>query len=328
LVTGFIARGCIVELLELGYRVRTTVRSLSRASAVHGAVARAVDPTDHLSCVAADLTSDDGWDAAVAGCDYVLHVASPLGLDGSTDIVAPARDGTLRVLRAATEAGVKRVVLTSAANTASPSSYRDEGASDETLWTNPDVPGLPAYRRSKTLAERAAWTFMESAGGSTTLTTVLPGAVFGPILDTDNLGSVQVIGRLLQGKMRGTPRIGLEVVGVRDIADMHIRAMTTPEAAGRRFLATGEFMWMADVASVLHNRLGDDAARVPIRQIPDAIVRLVALFDPGLRAITPGLGRKSRHTTAKAERLLGWKPRPAADTITDCARSLLANGAA
>jgi dihydroflavonol-4-reductase len=232
------------------------------------------------------------------------------------------------VLRAATAAGVKRVVMTSAANTASPSSYRDEGVSDETVWTDPEVPGLPAYRRSKTLAERAAWAFMETAGGSTTLATVLPGAVFGPILDTDNHGSVQVVGRLLQGKMRGIPRIGLEVVDVRDVADVHIRAMTEPRAAGERFLATGEFIWMAEVAGVLRERLGADAARVPTRTIPDAIVRLVALFDPELRAITPGLGRRSRHTTAKAERLLGWKPRPAADTITDCARSLLANGAA
>jgi nucleoside-diphosphate-sugar epimerase len=219
-------------------------------------------------------------------------------------------------------------VLTSAANTASPSSYRDEGVSDETLWTDPATPGLQAYRKSKTLAERAAWAFMETADGRTTLTTVLPGAVFGPILDTDNLGSVQVIGRMLRGRMPGTPRIGLEVVDVRDIADVHIRAMTTPEAAGQRFLATGEFMWMGDIAAVLRERLGRDAAKVPTRTIPDTIVRLVALFDPEMRSITPGLGRKNRHTTAKAQELLGWRPRPGADTVADCARSLIENGAA
>jgi len=161
-----------------------------------------------------------------------------------------------------------------------------------------------------------------------TLTTVLPGAVFGPILGTDNLDSVQVIGRMLRGRMPGTPRIGLEVVDVRDIADMHIRAMTTPEAAGQRFLATGEFVWMADIAAVLRERLGPAAAKVPTRTIPDVIVRLVALFDPEMRAITPGLGRKNRHTTAKAQQLLGWRPRPAADTVTDCARSLIENDAA
>jgi dihydroflavonol-4-reductase len=326
--TGFIARWCIVELLQRGYRVRTTVRSPSREAAVHDAVSRVVDPADRLTCVVADLTTDDGWDDAVAGCDYVLHVASPLGLNGSGDLVAPARDGALRVLHAATAAGVKRVVLTSAANTASPSSYRDEGISDETLWTDPETPGLQVYRKSKTLAERAAWEFMETANAPTTLATVLPGAVFGPILDAENLGSVQVIGRMLRGRMPGTPRIGLEVVDVRDIADVHIRAMTAPEAAGQRFLATGEFMWMSDIAAVLRDRLGPDAAKVPTRTIPDAIVRLVALFDPEMRAITPGLGRKNRHTTAKAQQLLDWRPRPAADTVSDCARSLIENGAA
>ncbi|HVQ50194.1 MAG TPA: NAD-dependent epimerase/dehydratase family protein [Mycobacterium sp.] len=326
--TGFIARWCIAELLQRGYRVRTTVRSPFREAAVRDAVSRVVDPGDRLTCVVADLTSDDGWDDAVSGCDYVLHVASPLGLDGSGDLVAPARDGALRVLRAATAAGVKRVVLTSAANTASPSSYRDDGISDETLWTDPEAPGLQAYRKSKTLAERAAWEFMEKADGPTTLTTVLPGAVFGPILDTENLGSVQVIGRMLRGRMPGTPRIGLEVVDVRDIADVHIRAMASPAAAGQRFLATGEFMWMGDIAAVLRDRLGPDGAKVPTRAIPDMIVRLVALFDPEMRSITPGLGRKNRHTTAKAHELLGWRPRPAADTVVDCARSLIENGAA
>lgn len=326
--TGFIARWCIVELLQRGYQVRTTVRSRSRDQAVRDAVSRVVDPGDRLTCVVADLTSDDGWNEAVDGCDYVLHVASPLGFDGAGDLITPARDGTLRVLRAATAAGVKRVVMTSAANTASPSSYRDEGVSDETLWTDPDTPGLPAYRRSKTLAEQSAWQFMENNSRTTTLTTILPGAVFGPILDTDSVGSVQVIGRLLNGTMRGTPRIGLEVVDVRDIADVHIRAMTEPQAAGERFLATGEFMWMHEIATVLRDRLGTDAQKVPTRTIPDFIVRVVALFDSQLRSITPGLGRKNRHTTAKAERLLGWRPRPAADTVVDCARSLIENGAA
>ena len=324
--TGFIARWCIVELLQQSYRVRTTVRNLTREAAVRDAVSRVIDPADLLTCVVADLTSDDGWHDAVAGCDYVLHVASPLGLDGSGDLVAPARDGALRVLRAATAAGVKRVVLTSAANTASPSSYRDEGISDEPLWTDPDTPGLQTYRKSKTLAERTAWTFMETADGPTTLATVLPGAVFGPLLNTENLGSVQVIGRLLRGRMRGTPRIGLEVVDVRDIADLRIRAVTAPEAAGQRFLATGEFMWMGDIAAVLRDRLGPDAAKVPTRTIPDALVRLVAGFDPEMRAIAPGLGRKNRHTTAKAQELLGWRPRPATDTVVDCARSLIENG--
>lgn len=142
------------------------------------------------------------------------------------------------------------------------------------------TPGLPAYRRSKTLAERSAWEFIQNNSSTTTLTTVLPGAVFGAILDTDNVGSVQVIGRLLNGRMRGAPRVGLEVVGVRDIADVHIRAMTEPQAGGERFLATGAFVWMHDIAAMLRERLGADAQRVPTRTIPDFVVRAAALFDP------------------------------------------------
>ena len=214
------------------------------------------------------------------------------------------------MLRAATVAGVERVVMTSAANTASPSSYTDDSVTDESLWTDGNDTELPAYRRSKTLAERAAWDFVADSDTATTLTTILPGAVFGPILTSDNLGSVEVIGRMLRGEMPGTPRIGLEVVDVRDVVDIHLRAMTTPAAAGERFLATGEFMWMGDIARVLRANLGDDASKVPTEEIPDDVIRALAESSAELRGIMPGLGRKNRHTTAKAEAVLGWTPRP------------------
>ena len=229
----------------------------------------------------------------------------------------------MRVLRAATVAGVERVVMTSAANTASPSSYTDDSVTDESLWTDGNDTELPAYRRSKTLAERAAWDFVADSDAATTLTTILPGAVFGPILASDNLGSVEVVGRMLRGEMPGTPRIGLEVVDVRDIVDIHLRAMTTPAAAGERFLATGEFMWMGDIARVLRANLGDDASKVPTEEIPDDVIRVLAESSAELRGIMPGLGRKNRHTTAKAEAVLGWTPRPVAETVLDCARSLI-----
>lgn len=325
--TGYVAGWCIAELLRRGYRVRTTVRSAANEDAVRAAVVTVVDPGDRLSVAIADLTSDDGWEAAVAGVAYVLHVASPLGADGSTDpdaLIAPARDGALRVLRAAAAAGVRRVVMTSAANAASPSSYAEEGVTDETLWTDADDPTLIPYRRSKTLAERAAWDFMASHGGQTTLTTILPGAVFGPILTTATMGSVGIIARMVRGSMRGVPHIGLEVVDVRDVADIHIRAMTCPEAAGERFLATGEFLWMRDIARTLRAELGPAGARVSTRQLPDVVVRFAARFlDPSLRGITPSLGRRNRHSTEKARRVLGWQPRPAAETVVDCARSLI-----
>jgi nucleoside-diphosphate-sugar epimerase len=259
----------------------------------------------------------------MVGVDYVLHVASPLG---EGELIAPARDGTLRVLRAASAAGVQRVVMTSAANAASPASYTAEGVTDETLWTV-DSPSLPAYRRSKTLAERAAWDFMAAYGGPMELATILPGAVFGPILSTSNLGSAQIIARMLQGKMPGVPKIGLEVVDVRDLADLHIRAMKSAEAAGERFLGTGEFAWMREIATALREKLGPLAAKVPTRQLPNFVVRAAARFDPQLRSITMSLGRRNRHSVAKAQRVLDWAPRPAAETVVVCAQSLLEKGA-
>jgi nucleoside-diphosphate-sugar epimerase len=252
-------------------------------------------------------------------------VASPLGQDDPRDpdeLIVPARDGALRVLRAATAAGVERVVLTSAANAASPSSYAEEGTTDETLWTVDD-PALPAYRRSKTLAERAAWDFMADHTGPTTLTTILPGAVLGPVLSRDTLGSVRIVARMLAGRMPGAPRIGLEVVDPRDLVDLHIRAMLAPEAAGQRFLGTGEFVWMREIGAALRSGLGAAGRKAPVRELPDFAVRLAARTDPALRAITISLGRRHRHSTGKAHRLLGWTPRPAAEAVVDCGRSLL-----
>ena len=324
--TGFIAGWCIVELLQRGYAVRTTVRSLSKERAVRAAVASGGAAGEHLAVFAADLTADEGWDAAMTGCDYVLHVASPLGLDAPRErnaLVAPARDGTLRVLRAAVKANVKRVVMTSAAATARPPLSSDR-TSDETIWADPDDPQFDAYRVSKILAERAAWDFMSKAGGATELVTILPGAVFGPILTADNLGSVQIMERLLQGRPSVLPRLGFWVVDVRDLADLHIRAMISPAAAGQRFIAAGDFMWMGDMAKALRDKLGRRAAKVPTRRLPDFVARLMFAFMPALRTLAPLLGRKYMLTSEKAHRVLGFSPRPAATTVVDCAESLIA----
>ncbi|MFT4135214.1 NAD-dependent epimerase/dehydratase family protein [Microbacterium sp.] len=328
--TGYVGGWAIVALLERGYDVRATVRSSGKEALVRAAVASEVDPGDRLSFAHADLLQDEGWDTAMDGIDYVLHMASPLGDESSRDadaLIVPARDGTLRVLRAASRAGVKRVVMTSAANAASPTSYTAEGVTDETLWTI-DSPSLPAYRRSKTIAERAAWDFMAASSGGTELTTVLPGAVLGPVLTADNVGTASIVQRMLRGTMPGAPRIGLEVVDVRDLVDLHIRAMTEPAAAGQRFLGTGPFIWMGDIAKVLGDQLGDAAAKVSTRVLPNVVVRIASILDPSLRAITISLGRRNRHSTAKAQRVLGWVPRPAEETVVDCAKSLIAHGAA
>lgn len=328
--SGFIGGWCIALLLQRSYSVRTTMRDLSQEAAVRASIAAADGPTDKLSFFRADLTRDDGWDAASAGCDRVLHVASPLGFSGPADpqaMLAAARDGTLRVLKAATLAGIKRVVMTSAAATATPPLLSAQSSlSDESVWFDPDEPKVDAYRQSKRLAERAAWDFINAHPGPTTLTTILPGAVFGPVLNAVHLGSVQVIARLLQGRVPAAPRLGFEVVDVRDIADAHIRAMSSPEAAGQRFLVVGDFMWMIDIARLLRDRLADEwgeaARRLPTRTMPDLLFRLVALRNPAIRSMAPRLGRAHRHSAVKVQQVLGWHARPAADTLLDCARSL------
>jgi nucleoside-diphosphate-sugar epimerase len=198
---------------------------------------------------------------------------------------------------------------------------------DESRWTDTNDAKLGPYRISKTIAERAAWDFMASQSGPTTLTTILPSAVLGPVFSAEHLGSVQLISRLLNGSMPGIPRLGFCAVDVRDLVDLHIRAMTALEAAGERFIAAGDWVWMADVSGVLRSALGADAKKVPTRQLPDFVLRLVALFDRPLQFITPTLGRKHVFSSAKAQAVLGWKPRPVDTTIIDCARSLIATGA-
>jgi dihydroflavonol-4-reductase len=317
--TGFVAGWCIVELLERGYAVRTTVRSRSKEAAVRAVAG------DRAEIVVADLTRDEGWAEAVAGCDYVLHVASPLGSDGRSDpdaIIDAAREGTLRVLRAAVAAGVKRVVMTSSTAAATPTDSA-AAVSDESVWTDPAGPAVTPYRRSKILAERAAWDFMAAHPGPTTLTTVLPVAIFGPVLARNGGSSVDVIQRLLTGRPPVLPRFGFTIVDVRDLADLHIRAMTAPDAAGERFIAGGGFMWLSEIAATLRSALGERAAKVPVRGVPDAVVRVLARVVPPLRTLTPLLGRQLTFSSAKAQRMLGFAPRPAATTVVDTATSLL-----
>ncbi|TCK21529.1 NAD-dependent epimerase/dehydratase family protein [Pseudonocardia endophytica] len=321
--TGFVASWCVRALLERGETVRTTVRDLGREPRVRAAVG---EPGDRLEVVAAELLADDGWAEAMKGCTRVLHVASPMAAGDPADpeeLIAPAREGAVRVLRAAADAGVPRVVMTSSCAAATPPPGT-EGDVDERLWTDPEQAGLDTYRRSKVLAERAAWDAAAGFGG-TTLTTVLPGAVFGPILSPDGRGSVEVIGRLLRG-MPGAPRIGLNVVDVRDVADLHVRAAFAPEAAGQRYIAVGGFLWMSEVAAELRERLGGQARRVPRRTLPDVALRVLARFRPELGGIVPMLGRRYGYDTTKARTELGWSPRPARTTVVDCARSLIDHG--
>ncbi len=320
--TGFVAGWTIAGLLQRGYRVRTTVRSLERADAVRRAVGRIVEPGEMLEFVAADLTSDAGWDAAVAGCESVLHIASPLGSGGDDEsLIAAARDGTLRVLGAAAKAGVKRVVMTSSTAACTPAKPLAR-AIDENDWTDPDQPGLAVYRKSKVLAEQAAWDFMAGVP-QMSLTTILPGAIFGPVLTKAHLGSVGIIQRLIEGQPPALPRLGFNITDVRDLAELHIVAMTTPQAAGERFIALGEALWYGEVAQTLKARLGPKGAKVTTAAMPDLVARGLAVASPQMKALLPLLGRTQAFSTDKARRVLGFAPRPARDTIGDCGESLV-----
>lgn len=323
--SGYLGGWCLVELLRRGYRVRTTVRDISREAEVRARLEPEVDPGDNLTVLAADLLSDEGWEQAVQGCDYVLHVASPFPPrqpEDPDDLIVPAREGTLRVLKAALDAGVNRIVVTSSVAAVGGSTNHASAPLTEADWTDPDHPKLTPYTRSKTIAERAAWEFVEERGDAEKLAVVNPGAILGPVLSDDRSYSLELIERLLKG-MPGAPRIGFSIVDVRDVADLHIRAMTTPQAGGERFIAVARFQWLSEVAAVLRDRLGPDAAKVPKRNVPDLVVRAMGVFDSGVRSIAGQLGRKVEMSSAKAESQLGWAPRPVEDTVADCGRSLV-----
>ena len=326
--SGFLGGWCVIDLLRRGYRVRTTVRDPSREAALRAAIASVLDAGERLSVAVADLRSDDGWERAVDGCDYVLHVASPFPAAQPKDpdeLIVPAREGTLRVLKASLDAGVERVVVTSSIAAITGGLQPTSSPLTEDDWSDPDNPRLTPYARSKTIAERAAWDFVRARGDTGRLAVVNPGAILGPVLSHDRSYSIEMIERLLKG-MPGVPRIGFAVVDVRDVADLHIRAMTTPEAGGERFIATESFQWMQEVAEVLRERLGEAAAKVPKRSVPDLLVRAMALFDPGIRSIVGQLGRRTEISSEKARTLLGWSPRPIQGTIVDCAQSLIDQG--
>ena len=327
--SGFLGGWCLVELLRRGYRARATVRDLAREQEVRASIGSQVEVGDDLTVLEADLNEDRGWAEATEGCEYVLHVASPFPPVQPKDpdeLIAPARDGTLRVLRASVAAGVKRIVVTS-----SVAAVRNAGAADsrqdreltEADWTDPDNPHLTPYTRSKTIAELAAWEYMRGQGAEDRLVTVQPGAIIGPVLGRDRSYSLQAVERMLSGRMPGLPALGFSFIDVRDVAALEVEAMTAPQAAGQRLIAAGQFLWLSQVAAILREQLGPAAAKVPRRRVPSVVVRVLARFDPELRSVAGDLGRKTTYSLDNARRRVGWAPRPVEESIVDCARSLL-----
>ncbi len=343
--SGFIASHTILQLLGAGYQVRTTVRSLSREGDVRAMLKvggspphepgpvrgdPGSEPGERLQFVAADLMSDAGWPAAVAGCEFVLHIASPFPSTvpkHEDELIVPAREGSLRVLRAARDAGVKRVVLTSSFAAIGYGHPEQDAAFTEEDWTNPDGADVMPYTKSKTLAERAAWDFIARDGAGLELSVVNPVAVFGPVLGPDYATSILLVQRMMDGAMPGVPRMCFGVVDVRDVADLHLRVMTNPAAKSERFLAVaGDFMWMVEIANVLKARLGEAAKRVPTRQLPNWVVRLASLREPAVKQIIPELGKWKNATSEKAQRVLGWSPRSREDSVVATAESLVRLG--
>ncbi|NLR99889.1 NAD-dependent epimerase/dehydratase family protein [Rhizobium sp. P38BS-XIX] len=327
--TGFIAQHCMIALFSAGYRVRTTVRSLSREDEVRAHLKiGGVEPGDRLSFAVTNLDSDDGWAAAAESCTYAFHGASPTpsgDQQSEDDWVRPAVDGNLRVLRAARDAKLKRVVLTSAFGAIGAGQKALGRAFVETDWS--DLNGdIAPYQKSKTLAERASWDFIASEGRGLELASVNPTMVLGPALGPDISHSIRTIKQMLDGQP-GYPRIKTCVVDVRDVADLHVRAMIDPAANGERFLATsGQSLWMVEIAEVLKQRLGDLAKNVSTQVLPNEAIEQAALNIPAMKALLPLLDVDLNASGEKAQRVLGWSPRSREDAILASAESLVRLG--
>jgi nucleoside-diphosphate-sugar epimerase len=325
--SGFVGSHCILQLLDAGYRVRTTVRSLDREADVRAMLKTGGAKSGYtLDFFAADLLSDDGWAEAVTGTDFVLHVASPFPSTqpkDENDLIIPAREGALRVLRAARDAQVRRVVLTSSFAAVGYSAPPVGRPFDETDWTDPSD-NVTAYVKSKTLAERAAWDFIDTEGGTLELAVVNPVGILGPTLSKDVSTSVELAIRLMNGEMPGIPQIAFGIVDVRDVASLHLLAMTNTKAKGERFLAiAGDAMFLPQVATVIREHLPEAATKVPTRILPNWLVRALSVFVPPLREIVPQLGRAKQASNDKAKTVLGWKPRSNDEAIVAAAQSLI-----
>jgi len=328
--SGYIALHVVRQLLDAGHAVRGTLRSPDREDELRGLLGQP-SGSSQLTFRQADLMQDDGWEDAVAGCRLVVHTASPVPLRppaNEDELIAPARDGALRLLRAAAAADVERVVMTSSVAAVGSGRQRDRaGKLSETNWSDLDQP-IDAYAKSKTIAERAAWDFVtaQPADRGLELATINPALVLGPPVATDHSPSVEVIRKLLAREMPACPRLGWSVVDVRDVAAAHIAALTAPAAAGHRYICAGPFLWIAEMADILAAHLADTGRRVPTRRLPDLLFRVAALFDPTLRLVVDDLGRRSDFDTTAIRRDLDWTPRPVSETINETADGLIAHG--
>lgn len=325
--SGFVAGHCILLLLEKGYRVRATLRSLSKKDGVLNMLSTGgISSFENIEFIETDLTADKNWAEAVQDCEYVLHVASPIFLrlpKHEDEMIRPAVDGTIRVLKAARDAGVKRVVITSSFAAVGYSHTDPNTLITEKEWTDHNDKTLSAYLKSKTMAEKAAWDFMAKEGDTLELTVINPMAIFGPSLGPELSSGFELLKKMLDGSMKATPKIDLGIVDVRDLADLHLRAMVNPKAKGERFLAlSGGVMSLHQIAMLFKEKLGGRAKNVSTKVLPDWLVRIVALFNPQAKAIVPQLGRVRNASNQKAKTILGWVPRTNEEAALATAESL------
>lgn len=330
---GFVASHCIVKLLNAGYRVRGTLRDLSGAREQLQLIQRHAVARDgvaaRLSYVQASLEKDAGWSEAMVGADYVFHVASPVPKTvplRAQDVIVPARTGTMRVLRKANEAGVRRVVMTSSTSAVFSGHARDGSkVYDERDWSVLSD-SVSAYERSKTLAEMAAWAYVRAqpAGSRFELVTINPGVVLGPLLGHHASLSGEIVRKLLAREIPGCPDLGWAIVDVRDVADAHLAALTVPEATGQRFIVALEHASMLEIAQMLAKHFRSQGFQVPVRRLPASVLRLVGLVDKTVALTVPELGKRQDVSNAHARSVLGWNPRSLEETVVDTAKSMIA----
>lgn len=325
--SGFLAKHCIAELIARGFDVRGSLRRPDAAPQVVAAVAKVVDPSGRLDFATLDLTSDQGWDAALSGCRYLMHVASPFPLQVPRNreaLLPGAVGGTCRALAAAARNGVTRTVLTSSTAAIVAGHGVTAGRTfTEADWSDATSPSIQPYYLSKTLAERAAWDFIGQDKSGMQLAVINPGLILGPVLDGDFGPSVEIVRLFLLGRYPALPRLDFAVVDVRDVAALHAEALTAPNAAGERFICADAPMWLKDIGRTLYEHFPTFRRRLPTRELPDFLVRAAALFDATLKAAVPDLGKPLRVSSEKAQALLGRRFRPAEEAVVAAAQSLI-----
>ncbi|MCW9705557.1 SDR family oxidoreductase [Fodinibius salsisoli] len=325
-VTGFLGSHTTIQLLEKGYEVTGTLRSMDRAKSIKKIIGRHTSHMDRLHFAKADLTDDQVWDTLMPGMDFVQHIASPFPRelpDHEDDLIIPAKNGALNVLKAAADHNVKRVVLTSSIGSIvyGRTNGNRGGMYSESDWTNiQNTEDTTPYFRSKTIAEKAAWQFMEQDRSEMELATVCPGAILGPVLEKDFGTSANIIIKVMDGSMPALPNLGFDIVDVRSVSDLQIRAMEHPEAANERFIGSAGFLKLKEIADMLRQEYPDK--KIPKRTLPNFLVQLFSYFDASLQPVLIDLGVERKVDHSKAKNLLGWEPLPNRKAVLSCAKSI------